>query len=57
MAFTMDGEEDHLQDNLLSGATISGIYDYSLEDPALPVEIEFRDGLFGGTKYILTIQP
>ncbi|MDR0501618.1 MAG: DUF5067 domain-containing protein [Coriobacteriales bacterium] len=57
MAFTTGGEEDHLQDSLLPGATISGIFDYSLEDSALPVEIEFVDGFFSDDKYILTVQP
>jgi len=48
-------EEDHLQDNLKPGGTISGIYRYSLEDASLPIEIDFISTMFGDVEHTLVI--
>lgn len=37
-------EEDHLQDNLLPGGTISGFYPVTLENTTDPVIIKFQEG-------------
>ncbi|MCW6666005.1 DUF5067 domain-containing protein [Aerococcaceae bacterium NML190938] len=37
-------EENHLQDNLLPGGTISGFYPVTLENTTDPVIIKFQEG-------------